>query len=239
MAFGIIYLTAFAVLLANGHSKAEYLGPAYPMLFAAGGVFWERWTERGRRGRRAAVWGLATAGVLTSFVLLPFAVPILPVETFIKYSAALGVEPSSAESNDLAELPQFYADMFGWEGLARDVSRVYLTLNPEERIGTVVLARNYGQAGSLEYYAGKYPLPRVISAHNSYWVWGYPKEPIGTMLLVGGDPEHEREHFDEVIPAAVHTCRYCMPYENDLGIFVARKRRVPIEQAWGQLKHFE
>jgi hypothetical protein len=238
MAFGIIYLTAFAVLLANGHSKAEYLGPAYPMLFAAGGVFWERWTERGRRGRRAAVWGLATAGVLTSFVLLPFAVPILPVETFIKYSAALGVEPSSAESNDLAELPQFYADMFGWVDLARDVSRVYQTLSPEERAGTVVLARNYGQAGSLEYYADKYPLPRVISAHNSYWVWGYPKEPIGTMLLVGGDPEHEREHFDEVIPAAVHTCRYCMPYEKNRPILICRGLRFSMADLWQESRGF-
>jgi hypothetical protein len=30
-----------------------------------------------------------------------------------------------------------------------------------------------------------------------------------------------------------------MPYENDLGIFVARERRVPIEQAWRELHHFE
>jgi hypothetical protein len=30
-----------------------------------------------------------------------------------------------------------------------------------------------------------------------------------------------------------------MPYENDLGIFIARQRRVPIEEAWKQLKHFE
>jgi hypothetical protein len=30
-----------------------------------------------------------------------------------------------------------------------------------------------------------------------------------------------------------------MPYENDLGIFVTRQRRIPIEQAWGELKQFE
>ncbi len=77
-ALGIIYLTAFAVLLANGHSKAEYLGPAYTMLFAAGGVFWERWAARGRRARKGGIAGLATASVLTSLMLLPFAVPVLP-----------------------------------------------------------------------------------------------------------------------------------------------------------------
>jgi len=45
--------------------------------------------------------------------MLPFAVPVLPVETYIKYAAAMGVAPSTAESQQLAELPQFYADMFG------------------------------------------------------------------------------------------------------------------------------
>jgi 4-amino-4-deoxy-L-arabinose transferase-like glycosyltransferase len=47
---GIIYVAALAILLANPHSKSEYLGPAYMMLFAAGGVAVERWAGRGKRG---------------------------------------------------------------------------------------------------------------------------------------------------------------------------------------------
>ncbi|MGZ7066555.1 MAG: glycosyltransferase family 39 protein [Candidatus Aminicenantales bacterium] len=47
---GIIYITALAILLANPHSKSEYLAPAYMMLFAAGGVAVERWACRGKRG---------------------------------------------------------------------------------------------------------------------------------------------------------------------------------------------
>jgi hypothetical protein len=42
-----------------------------------------------------------------------------------------------------------------------------------------------------------------------------------------------------VTPAGVHRCRYCMPYENNLGIFIARNRRTPIEKAWPEYKHFE
>jgi hypothetical protein len=30
-----------------------------------------------------------------------------------------------------------------------------------------------------------------------------------------------------------------MPYENDLGIFIARQRKVPIEKAWPGYRHFE
>ncbi len=237
-ALGIIYLTAFAVLLANGHSKAEYLGPAYAMLFAAGGVFWERWAARGRRARKVWVAGLAAASVLTSLMLLPFAVPVLPVETFIEYSAALGVKPDSAESLELTRLPQFYADMFGWEGLARDVSGVYLSLPEEERARSVVFARNYGEAGALEYYAGAYPLPRVISTHNSYWVWGYPQEPPGTVIILRGEIEHHRQGCAEVVLAAVHICRYCMPYENNLPIYICRGLRVSMADVWREEKAF-
>ena len=109
-------------------------------------------------------------------MILPFAVPVLPVETFIKYAAALGIKPSTAEDHSLSQLPQFYADMFGWEGLAGDVSAVYRALPTKERTSAIVLAHNYGEAGALEYYAGKYPLPNIISTHNSYWYWGYPKD---------------------------------------------------------------
>jgi hypothetical protein len=234
---GIIYLTAFAVLLAGGHSKAEYLGPAYTMLFAAGGVAWERWASRGRRKR--AVAGLAGASVLTSLVLLPFVVPVLPVETFIKYSAALGVKPATPEGKRLSELPQFFADMFGWEGLAQDVSAVYQALSEEERPAAVVFARNYGEAGALEYYAGKYPLPRVISTHNSYWFWGYPKEDVGTVIILGGKMEDHRRGCGDVAPAAVHRCRYCMPYENDLPIYVCRGLRVSLADIWKEERTFD
>lgn len=234
---GIIYLTALAVLLAGGHSKAEYLGPAYTMLFAAGGVAWERWAVR--RRRKWAVTGLATASVLTSLMLLPFVVPVLPVETFIKYSAALGVKPATPEGKRLSELPQFFADMFGWEGLAQDVSAVYQALPAEERPKTVVLAGNYGEAGALEYYAGRYPLPKVISIHNSYWVWGYPKEGVGTIIILGGKVEDHRKGCNDVSLAAVHTCRYCMPYENDLPIFVCRGLRVSLADVWNEERSFD
>lgn len=234
---GAIYVAALAVLLANAHSKAEYLGPAYIMLFAAGGVALERWADRGRR--RWAVTSFAALSVLTSLMLLPFAVPVLPVETFIKYSAAVGVKPSTSEEQSLSQLPQSYADMFGWEGLARDVSAVYMALPTAERASTVVLARNYGEAGALEYYAGRYPLPRIISTHNSYWYWGYPEEGFRTVIVLRGSEEDHRKSCDEVVLAATHTCRYSMPYENDMPIYICRGIRVTPAELWKREKNFD
>jgi hypothetical protein len=233
---GVIYAAAFAILLANPHTKAEYLGPAYTMLLAAGGVAIERWASRGRRGWAAA--SLAVLSVLTSLLILPFAVPVLPVETFIKYSAAVGAKPSTAESLRLSELPQYFADMFGWEGLAKDVSAVYLALPEAEKASAVVLARNYGEAGALEYYASKYPIPRVICTHNSYWFWGYPTAGLRTVIVLRGTMEDLRKNCDEVTLAAVHACRYCMPYENEMPIYVCRGLRVTPAELWKRDKHF-
>jgi hypothetical protein len=225
----------FAVLLLNAHSKAEYLAPAYIMLLAAGGVAVEGWAGRGKRKWAAALGGLS---VLTSLMIMPLVVPVLPVETFIKYSGAIGIKPSTPEGKKLTELPQFYADMFGWEELAKDVSAVYMSLTAKERPSAVVFAKKYGEAGALEYYTGKYPLPRVISTHNSYWFWGYPKEGLGTVIVLGGKAEDHQQSWDEVTLAAVHTCRYCMPYKNNLPIFVCRGLQVSPTEIWKKERSF-
>jgi len=233
----IIYLAAFAILLANPHTKAEYLAPAYTMLFAAGGVAVERWS--GGKKRMWVVTTLAGLSFVTSILILPFAVPVLPVETFIKYQTALGVQPSTAESQRLAELPQYYADMFGWEELAKDVSAVYLAFPEAERASVVVYTKNYGEAAALEYYSSKYPLPRVISRHNNYWIWGYPKEGLRTVIVLRGTAEDHRKSCNEVRLAAVHTCRYGMPYENNMPIYVCGRLRVPFSEIWQRDKVFD
>ena len=47
-----IWIAVAAILLVGGRSRASYLSPAYPAIFAAGGVAWERLLS-GNRGRWA------------------------------------------------------------------------------------------------------------------------------------------------------------------------------------------
>jgi hypothetical protein len=233
---GVVFLTAFGILWANPHSKSEYIAAAYPLLFAGGGLLIER-ISRGRL--RAIGVGLAVLLVASGFVVAPFAMPILPVEGYVRYARALGVAPSTPENKTVAELPQFFADMQGWQELARDVSAVYLSIPEPERRTTVALVGNYGEAGALELFARDYALPRVISTHNSYWLWGVGEPSPTTFIRLGGKRQDYLESYGDVVAAGRHACRYCMPYENDLGIFIARQRRVPIERAWAAYKHFE
>jgi hypothetical protein len=233
---GIVFLTVFAVLLINPHTKSEYMAAAYPMLFAAGGVAAERMRQP---WRAVAVPVLAGSIVVSGAILAPLAMPVLPVDTYVRYARALGMAPSTAENLELSDLPQFFADMHGWEELARDVSTAYLTVPEAERPTTVSLVSNYGEAGALELFARRYPLPRVVCTHNSYWLWGVGPTPITTFIRLGGNREKYLATYGNVTLAGVHTCAHCMPYENNLNIFIARDRKEPIENAWPKNKHFQ
>ena len=231
----IVFLTVFGILVLNPHSKSEYIAAAYPLLLAGGGVMVERLARRWGRGVPLA---LGAVLVVAGIVVAPIALPVLPVETYIRYADMTGVSASTPEQLQLAELPQFFADMQGWEELAQDVSKAYLSIPAAERTTTVALVGNYGEAGALEQYARKYPLPRVICAHNSYWFWGVGDTPITTFIRLGGKKDDHVKKYADVTLAGVHTCRYCMPYENNLNIFLARQRRRPIEEVWGEAHSF-
>jgi len=233
-ALGIAFLAVLAILLANAHTKAEYMAAAYPALFACGGVA----VERSARARRRLAPALAVLLAVSGAALAPLALPVLPEETYVRYARALRVAPATAEGLRLAELPQFFADMHGWEELARDVSAAYLTIPEAQRRTTVAFVNNYGEAGALEMFAGRYPLPRVICNHNSYWMWGVGATPITTFIRLGGTRADYLESYRDAAQAGVHRARWAIPYENDLGIFIARDRKVPIEKAWPEIKHY-
>jgi hypothetical protein len=233
---GILFLAVFGILFLNPHSKSEYIAAAYPLLLAGGGLVVERLGQRGGQAVPIAVGVLLTA---SGVIVAPFALPVLPVATYIRYAQALGVSPSTPETKQLAELPQFFADMQCWKELAQDVSAAYLTIPEEERRTTVALVGNYGEAGALELFARKYALPWVISTHNSYWFWGVGDTRITTFIRLGGNKDDYTQNYGDVTLVGVHACQYCMPYENNLNIFIARQRRRPIEQVWGESKHFE
>ena len=231
-----VYLAALAVLLFNGHSKPEYLSPAYSMLFAGGGVAVERWTSSGIARWIRPVYGvIVAAGIL----LAPLTIPILPVETYIHYADALGVKPSTSEGKQLGNLPQFYADMFGWEDKAAAVAKVFHSLSPEDQAKCALFGDNYGRCGAIDFYSKKYGLPKSIGPHNNYWLWG-PRDYTGELVIVlGGNLKGKTDRFESVTIADTVRSAYAMPYENNLAIYICRNLKMPLKELWPQLKHYE
>jgi hypothetical protein len=233
----IIYLTVFLILLINKNSKAEYLGPMFPMLFATGAFATERFILGFTwRWLKPVVLALV---LISGIAFAPFAIAVLPAETFIAYSKALGITPSTPEKKKLSRLPQFYADMFGWEKMAAAVANAYNMLSPDEKMKCAIICNNYGEAGAIDFFGRKYNLPKTISGHNNYWLWG-PHDATGAVVIrLGGSLEAMKESYGKVIQAGVFKDDYCMPYENNLTVWIAKNRRASLKDDWAGFKHYE
>jgi hypothetical protein len=234
----LVMLITFIVM----KGKNYYLAPAYPMLFAAGAVAFERITDRSSSPTvRTRVrwlwtrWAYAAAIILASAALSPLSLPILSPETYIRYQAALGFEPPKTEHQETGPLPQHFADEFGWEEMTRAVAEVYHRLPPEERAQTAIFANNYGEAGAIDFFGPKYGLPKAISNHQSYWLWG-PRNYTGAIVIVlGSDGDGDREHFQTVEPVG----RTYHPYsrrDEHFEIFLCRGLNQPLSALWPSIK---
>ena len=129
--FGFAYLIVVAVFIVLD-GKSYYVLPAYPMLMAAGGAAIEDLVEANAwRWLRTA---LPVLLVIAGLVALPFGVPVLPVDAFLRYSRVFPYANSVKTERDAVDvqLPQLYADMFGWENIA-DGSLAGLPRSPGSR----------------------------------------------------------------------------------------------------------
>jgi hypothetical protein len=239
--FAWVYPVTVLVMLA-GHAKPYYLSPIYFPYLAAGACVLDAAALRPR-----AAWlkqAFATAMVALSLPIVPFAVPVLPVDTFVGYQKALGRTPKAEERSPLGDLPQGYADMFGWEEMTAQVAVIYRALPPGDRDHAVIFARNYGEAGAIDFFGPHFGLPHAISPHNNYWYWGTGVPDPRVFIVFGQDISMEanledlRSHFDEVTLGATTDCPHCMPYENHRPIFVCRGPRFRLEEIWPREKNF-
>jgi hypothetical protein len=233
-ALGFTFLVVVGVL-AFGGGKPYYLTAAYSLAFAAGAVAVEGWTTGRARVLRPAL-ALLMTGV--ALAVSPLGRPVLPVEAFVRYAAALGQKPGTEERQALGRLPQFYADMHGWHAMAEAVAGVVHALPAEDRAKACVFGQNYGEAGAMEYFARELDLPPALSGHNSYWLWG-PGRCTGEVVVVIGDRrERLEELFADVRLAGVTSGTDGMPYETGRPIWVARGLKPPIADLWPQIKGF-
>ncbi len=233
--FGWVFVSILTLFLLT-RAKTYYLAPAYPFLLAGGGVAIEAFLERRKWNwlRPASLAVLFTGGAVTA----PYVLPILPIETYMKYESFIGLKAPKEENGKAGKLPQHYADMFGWENMVATVAKVYNSLSPEEKEKCVIGASNYGEAGAIDFFGKKYGLPRAISSHNNYWIWGPGEKPGEVLIVVGGNPKAYRDMYDDVQQAATVVCEYAMPYETNLPVYLCRRPKATLQQVWPRIKKF-
>jgi hypothetical protein len=229
-ALAVAFLAFFGALFVL-HAKPYYVAPAFATLFAAGAVSAERWL--GSSSRRAVALGVLLAGgALTA----PLAVPILPVDTLIRYQRALGVSPTPLENKEYGELPQHLADQFGFREIAVAVQAAWQRLEPNERSRAAVFSLNYGDASAIARFVA---LPS-ISGHNQYGEWG-PGQADGSVLVVlGARREWIEPYYSSIERVGTGPgSAYMMPYERDQPIWIVRGPKQPWGEAWARLRHID
>ena len=246
---GWIYATVFLILLLSGSSRSGYLAPAYTWPAAAFGA-WVDGRLGSRKGLKKTLQHGSILGLILfqGLVLAPLALPILSVDTYVRYAEALGVTPGTEERKAVGRLPQHFADMFGWKEKTAAARRAFEGLNVEDRAKVCLAAQNYGVAGALEREdllvppaAGEVPrepLPAVLSGHNSYWFWR-PSSCTGEILIVlGDDAETLSKMFGSVEQVDTVRCEPCMPYEDEQPVWLAREPRITFDEVWPAIKSF-
>jgi hypothetical protein len=216
--------------------RIYYVAPIYPMLFAAGAVWIESRIEEQnwKWAHQAILIPLAVGGIVAA----PLALPILPVEAAVTYSNFWDIHKVRVENYDSGRLPQFFADMFGWPNQVKVLASVYYSLPPKDRAHSTILAANYGEAGAIDYFGPSYGLPRAVSPHNNYYLWGPGNAWTDVVIAVGMDPHTLQLLFWDVQRAATIVEPYAIPDESDLPVYICRNPRVPLLQAWPWLKFF-
>ena len=232
---GIAYLAVIVLMLVLD-GRIYYPAPAYPMLFAAGGVACESFLAIGWRRLLRPAWTglLAVSGAL----LAPAFIPILAPETFIRYAQATGIEQPRIETHRMGPLPQLFADRFGWREMAEVVAGIYHRLPPEEQAKTAIFGQNYGQAGAIDLFGPELGLPKALSGHLAYHDWG-PRGHTGEVMIVMDDDRETLERiFDSVEWAGRVEHRYSMPYQH-FDVFVCRRPRVTLAEIWPRLRQLD
>jgi hypothetical protein len=231
----IAYLITLAEFIIM-HGKHYYLAPAYPMLFAAGGVGVERLFSVRLQWLKPA---LLAAMIAVAALLAPTVVPILSPEKLVAYMKSIHFEPPRTETSHTAALPQLFADQFGWEEMVRSVAHVYTHLSPDDRKQAAIFCQNYGQAGAIDFFGPKLGLPPAICGHQNYFLWG-PRNYTGEVLLVlDDDADDERQQFESVEDLGqVLSSPWAMPWEQRNHIYLCRRLKGSVRDLWPKVKEW-
>lgn len=227
--FGIMYLFLFLLFYSLG-AKFYFLIPMYTILISVGSIkFVEKFASS-----RCIKLAILILYLIFSIPFLPMQVPILPVNTFIKYAKVLGVDAGVRfENNELNQLPQHFADRFGWEELVQDISKEYHSIPDKYKYNSGILTNNWGIASAVHFYKEKCKLPEPTSDDGWFYFEALQKNDFNDAYICIGYSEATLQFFfNSVAKKRMFTNPYCMPHENNRQIFLCLDPKVDIAQSF-------
>ncbi|MBN8683089.1 MAG: glycosyltransferase family 39 protein [Chitinophagales bacterium] len=177
------YLSVFAVLMLLTllllKGKSYYCLGIYMPLIAGGACFWEE-----KLSSKLTKLLLPLLLLLLALPLLPLGKPFLkPAAMQQKIAGRQYLEGAVRwEDGRLHPLPQDYADMLGWESLARHADAAADSCGAEDSF--IIYAENYGQAGAVAQYARIGQHKAVYSFSDAFRLWIPDTLPAQTQTLI-------------------------------------------------------
>lgn len=185
---GISFLLLQLVLLYL-QAKTYYSFGAFPVLYGAGAVFI---AELLKEWKRSLIKGAFFVVIIVSGVLaIPAVVPVLPLHYTVAWLDLMrrhtGITgPLQWDDGTTHQIPQYFAQMLGWEKLAKETIFLYRSLPESKRASTVVLTDNYQQAGAISFY-GRDQVPATVSLRPSFFsTEDVHREPEYTIRVTSG-----------------------------------------------------
>ena len=198
-------------------AKSYYAIGLYPVLLAFGSAYLEK--------ALAKDWLIYLRPICLLIPLLVFipavkeAFPVYTPERLEQTAVRRGKMHRWEDGKEYI-LQQDFADMLGWQELARKVDSVYASI-PDKR-SLIVFCDNYGQAGAINYYK-KNKAYRALSFNADYINW-YNSEPVKSIVRIkefNVDPkrlEGEYALFKKVYLAGQIDNKYAREYKTEIYI---------------------
>jgi Dolichyl-phosphate-mannose-protein mannosyltransferase len=188
------FVFVIAILLIF-HGKGYYSLGLYPMMFAFGCYALEKATTGKLFFLRFLIPAVSIfLGIYMTMVLLPLLKPA-PLAAYYekKQMAKTGLLRWEDQQNHA--LPQDFADMLGWEEMARKMGGAYATLDSNEQKNTILFCDDYGMAGAVNFYRKKYHLPEPFSDNASFLYWIPDSLKFENLVLLTDDQQEMQHDF--------------------------------------------
>jgi hypothetical protein len=227
----ITYILFLGMMMAM-HAKDYYLAPIYPVLLAAGAVWFADLTRRN--------WPTYTycrvLAVACIIATIPIGLTVLPPDKYDAWAAHFGANKVRSEKFS-SPLPQYLSDRFGWEEMVQGFAARYNDLPPEERAKTGIFCGNYGEASAVNVLGPKYGLPVAISGHQNYFYWGWHGYTGESMLTLGNDRKDYTDTYAEVIDLGAFDAPWIMDHEHH-HYFLLKGRKKSYASEWPEFKYW-
>ena len=173
--------------------------------------------------------------------MIPNGLPVFSPQGMARYFAGAAFLNKNVKTDNakLDSLPQIFADRFGWPERVKAVADVYSSLTPEEKKMCMIYTGDYGNAGAIDILGAQYGLPKAVSSHLSYALWGYGNNTGEVTITINIPGSALTGLFKEVTLVKTLRLDYVMPWGNNAPIYLCRGPRYPLEHIWPSLKHYD